>query len=320
MSDEKAENLDDKKEPENPEKDPTDVIEPEGDEEDEKPPESDEEEEVVVIQEGSQPRTKQTQRHSKRINRLNANIAEQKGRADGYEAENQSLKEQNKLFELALEQERNKTQAPQRPKETDFDEGRSDPKFIQQEEAFNDYRINKRVNEEVNKLSNTTNQQAIKDIETREFRIKEDAHIERARSFKAKNFNEVQEKAIEHLGTEVVEAIIREYDDSELVIYYLGTNTDEADHLRATIEKSQFLGVSEIGAIRKQLKVQPKSTIVPDPDEQLEGTTTANSAIQRTYEKKLEKLVNKIDNKQLGGIRAIINLKKEAKEKGVLLE
>lgn len=320
MSDEKAENLDGKKEPENPESDPTATIEPEGNEDEENPPDSDKEEEVVVIQEGSQPRTKQTRKHSKHVNRLNASIAQQKGRADGFQVENQTLKEQNKLYELALEQARNKNQTPQRPKESDFDEGRSDPKFIQQEEAFTDHRIDQRVNEEVNKLSKTTNQQAINDLKTREFRIKEDAHIERAKTFKAKNFNEVQEKAIEHLGLDVVEAIIREYDDSELVIYFLGTNTGEADHLKATLEKSQFLGVSEIGAIRKQLKVQPKSKIVPDPDDQLEGTTTANSAVQRTFEKKLEKLRNQLNNKELGGIRAIVNLKKEAKEKGVLLE
>ncbi len=284
-------------------------------------PEEQEEDEIVLVREGSRPKLKkQTRRMSERINQLNAGKKEQKDRADGLETEVAALREKNSVMELALEQSRNKVVAPVRPNVDDFEEGVKDPKYV---EAFNKYdthRIKKAVNDELNQVAQTSTQQAKVDTEALNLLKKQEAHFARADEFKAKNFDEVQGVAIEHLGKDVVNDIIREYPDSELIIYWYGTNPGEADALMKIMEQSTVLGVSEIGVLRKELKKMPKSKIIPDPDEELEGATTSNSAIGKSFERKLEKLRANLDNKELGGIRAIIKLKKEAKEKGVILE
>ena len=73
----------------------------------------------------------------KRINKLNARNAEANERTEVANQENAVLSEKNKILEIALQQARENQATAQPPNPTDFEDGISDPKFQEKQNAYN---------------------------------------------------------------------------------------------------------------------------------------------------------------------------------------
>lgn len=231
-----------------------------------------ESEEIEVVREsqGSQPK-KKTKSFTNRINRLNQKTAAEKERADTATSELEAERERNRLLQLALEQSKPANQTPTQPNPDDFEGGAFDPKFVEQQREFNAFQVEQMVNEKINQLKQVSEQQSAKNVTSANLEKKALKHYQRADELKASDFGETEDKAIEVLGGEIVNDIIANFPDSELIVYYLGKNPGEAKEIKRAIEENPVLGVSELGALRKDLKVRPKSKITPDPDEELVG-------------------------------------------------
>lgn len=259
------ENLDDESQGEGGSSGEPDEVEPEGKES--------ESGEIEIVREGkgSQPRGKKTRTFTDRINRLNRQKADERARADLADANAELLAEQLKVTKAELEQVKNHKTALAKPNPDDFEEGAYDPKFIEAQEKYTETLINNTVKQEVSRISQSTGQ----DHQIQNLKEKAHKHYKRAEELGAKDFAEVEDKAIENLGEKLVNDIIETFPDSEKIIYYYGVNSEDAKALKELVLENPVLGVSEIGALRKDLKVRPKSKTAPSPDEELEGSKSS---------------------------------------------
>ncbi len=249
-------------------------------------------EEIEIVREGSQPKSKSlggSSRVRDRISKLNAKVETATDTASAANVELALTKEKLKLVELRNSQlEQDKTQ-PSAPDPDDFDEGKDDPKFKKKQGEYIQSIVQPEVVRQVaeantqNANTQKINSQA-KNLEGKQFE-----HYERVNDLKVKNYIEREDAAIDILGKNTFDVIVRSYDNSESVLYYLGTpaNKKEAENLASLIESDLVLGISEMGALRKELIVKPKSKIAPDPDEELKGEKTPDLSAN---DRKLDKL------------------------------
>jgi hypothetical protein len=189
-------------------------------------------------------------------------------------------KEKNRLLQMALEQkEASKSLALPNPE--DFDGGIHDPEYLKKFQDYNAAIIEKTVDARVSAVSQKTTEQADQGSKAKELERKKVKHWNRAHQAGAKNFEATEDKAIEILGPEIVDTIIDRFDDSHVLVHYLGTekNSSEARNLRALMETDLVLGIAEIGRLRSELKVKSpsKRESTPDPDGEIEGAIPPNS-------------------------------------------
>jgi len=239
-------------------------------------PKQDEEFEVVRESKGSQPKPAGNLGIRKRINKLNAKVD---SAAQGEEKANADLavaNERNRLLQVQLEQQE-EAQPPQPilPKPGDFGDGVDDPEYVKKYQEYQEYQIaniRKEVRQEVQEANKQTVQTQSTTIRSQELERKQRKHYEKADKLGMKNYAEVEDKAIEILGTKTVNVIIDNFtEDSHILLGYLGINPDEAQRIADKIQTNPIQGVAELGALRSELKIKPKTKITPDPDNPLPG-------------------------------------------------
>lgn len=266
----------------------------------------------------SQPPQQQHFGIRKRINKLNARNEESNHRTDEANTKNAFLEEKNKILEIALQQARENQNGLTQPNPTDFDDGVSDPKFQEQQHAFNQQIIQREVAKQVQASTKTVEDNSSIHFQTRELEKKQLKHYERATEIGAKDYSETEDKAIESLGNELVNHIIENFEDSQYLLYYLGKNTHEADRISGLIQNKPILGIAELGRLSSELKVKTKTSTAPNPDEEIEGgMPSATGSLQRQLDK-LRDQAGK--NPTQDNMKKIIAFKKRLREKDINLE
>lgn len=236
--------------------------------------EQDQEFEVVLESIGSQPKPAKTQTTisvTKRISKLNAKVdSAQQGEE---RASNELLlaNERNRLLQIQLEQ-RNETQSqPVMPNVDDFDGGVHDPEYVKKIQEYQDSRVQNEITRQVQEATKQTVQTGRQTVQSQELERKQVKHYQRANEIGTKDYAEVEDEAIAILGNGTVNQIINNFDDSHVLLYYLGKNPDKAQAIADKIQTNPIQGVAELGALRSQLKIKPKTKITPNPDTPLSG-------------------------------------------------
>ena len=184
------------------------------------------------------------------------------------------------------------------------------PFFFRQYQEYQDATLKQEVGRQVAEASRQTAQTHTQTAQTQNLERKQIKHYERAKETGARDYGEVEDKAIAVLGNDVVNHLIANFDDSHVLLYYLGKNPGEAARIADTIQSNPIQGVAEIGALRSELKIKPKSNNTPDPDEELEGGSPGGNFDAK--EKKLEKL--REEAKKTGNMKKLMAFKRKLKE------
>lgn len=201
----------------------------------------------------------------KRINKLNTKVeVAVEGKASA-ESDNAILRQKVELMQLALDQREQKATALEIPDPLDF-EGTKDPKYI---EKFNAY---SRSLYQTDMDKHVSSQQPAEPQRDRELEERQTAHYGRAVKLGVKDYDEVEDKAIDILGKGTVNQLIKASDNSQNILYYLGKNPEKAKELGELIKTDAVKGVLKLGELGAGLKVQKKArTSAPNPDKELAG-------------------------------------------------
>lgn len=279
---------------------------PEANDAEANPDQQDQEIEIVrAVEPGSQP-----DRHlgfRKRVNKLNAKVDAAQQEATQASEALEIEREKNRLLQLALEQNK-EPEAPKAPDPNDYDDGASDAAYARALENF----ISERVEAKLEK--HTAAQPKAPPATDPSLIRKQEKHYEKAEALGAKDYAEVEDAALGVLGNEAVNHIIKASDNSHLILYYLGKNPGQAEEIAELIQTDAVKAVWKLGALEKELKVQPraKQNQAPDPDNELEGASVAGSG--NAANSKLEKLLNDVASGKTD-YKAYIKAKREARKK-----
>lgn len=269
---------------------------------------------ILEGNEGSQPDISAIVR--KRVNTLNARNKNTLAELSDNNQKLAAVENENKILRMAQEQ-RNLSAAPTTPPDPDaFDDGVKDPKYV---EALNTYQL-PFIQAEIKRQQTSDLSQQQTDSANSNLVKMQTKHYERAEALgiKTETFDEVEGKAVDVLGTELSNEIIKLSPESELVLFYFGKNQTKAEEFRDLAKKDPAAALMKIGALGANLKVKPKAKTepTPDPDEELQGGSP--SAAQSN---KFQRLIDKARDAAANGgnMQAIMKLKKEAAAAGVTI-
>jgi len=272
---------------------------------------SEESVEFEIVREGTQPQFTQQQLDNvvgKRVKRLNSKVEKSSEAAQVASTGLALEKDKNKILEIALEQARQgKSTAITAPNPDDFDEGSNDPEFKKKQGAYDDARIGRLVDERVAAATQTTTSNADVISKSKNLESKQLKHYERASKIGAKDYEATEDKALDILGTEVANHVIDNFDDSEILLYYMGKNPTEAESIANLLKSNPIRGVAELGRLSSELKIKPKSKVAPNPDEEINGESLANDSA-------IERRLNKLREEARGGdMKKLIEFKRKHK-------
>lgn len=247
----------------------------------------------------------------KRFSKLKAKAVSAQGDVGKANEENAVLRERLKLLELQAELSKEEPVLNQEPNPEDFDDGETDPKFLKKQRAFDISTAKAELRKE---FADSAKQNVVTENQTRKSKQRDqklEEHYGRVAGMKAKDYFEVEDKAIDYMGEETVKEIIENFDDPHILLYFLGSNQGEAEELVDTIKSNPIRGTAAIGRLQSELMVKPKSKIIPNPDEDLEGGTLSGN--MTADERKLDKLRKEAD--KTGNINKVLAFKREMKAK-----
>ena len=98
------------------------------------------------------------------------------------------------------------------------------------------------------------------------------------------------------------------FEDSHVILYYLGKNPEEATRIANLIKTNPIRGVAEMGRLSAELKIKPKTKIVADPDEEINGDGN-------TQDGELDRRLNKLRDEaaKSGNMGPLMAFKKKHK-------
>lgn len=201
--------------------------------------------------------------------KLKAKIDTANGEKDETARQLALAQEKLELYEL----ERAQQSGP--PDPDSFDGGASDPAYIKQQTEHNLRLVQDEVDRKTEEARAKAEDEARKLAEAEALKQKQIAHYERASKLKVKDYAGVEDQAIEALGEDLVNGIIGNFEESETLLFYLGNNPAKAQKLANAIATNPVVGTAEIGRLLERIKVRPKTTPPPDPDEEITGAVSA---------------------------------------------
>lgn len=273
-----------------------------------------ESDEIEIVREGTQPQYSKQQVNEivhKRVKKLNTKIVKSDESNKQTNVDLDLANEKNKLLQLALDQARgNSGDVLKAPDANDFDGGTSDPEFIKQQGTYNQSIITKQVTEQVAKATeNLTNTNNVEQ-QSQALLSKQVKHYERADELGAKDYEATEDKALEILGTDVANHIIDNFEDSHVILYYLGKNPNEATRIANLLESRPIMGVAEMGRLSSELRIGSKTKPTPDPDEEINGDGSPDlSANERRLDKLREEAAKTGDMSKLMAFKKKITTK-----------
>lgn len=273
-----------------------------------------ENDDVEIVREGTQPLLNQQAVDSivqKRVKKLNTKVDVAETKAGEVSEENSLLVEKNKLLTLALEQQRNPKQPEvTEPNVDDFDLGFDDPEFRKKQKDYNTAQITAEVRRQVTGATTDFVQGNVQSAKQRDLETKQLKHYERADKIGAKDYMEVEDKALSIVGNEFASQMISNFDDAHIMLYFLGKNPEEAQALADLVKSNPIKGIAEVGRLRSELKVKPRSNPTPEPDTELEGGVV----LGRSADKKYNRLVEEAS--KTGSMKNLLAYQRELKAQG----
>jgi hypothetical protein len=121
------------------------------------------------------------------------------------------------------------------------------------------------------------------------YEAKEKAHFERVKELNAANYEEKAELVDSILGADVVRDMIANFDDSEKLIFALGSDATQAQAIKNQIDSGDVIGVvRKLERLSMSLESKPTNTDLPEPDEVNQGGGGGINSIQAQLEKLLQ--------------------------------
>lgn len=229
---------------------------------DETQPTGDEEEVEIVVEGEEKPASKNVPIGlRKRFNKLNGKIDAANTEAEEARKRAEMLEEENKLLRLQAQQSKPAT----RPNEDDFD---THEEYLQAVEKYDDARIKKAAEEQVNQFIQRNQTQTQTANQDRQLQTKIEAHYDRANTLKLKNYEELEDKAIDILGTDLAKVIMANTGKSHLIMAHLGANPGKAMELAELVKVDPVSAFAQAVEIGSTLSVRPKSN-APDPESRI---------------------------------------------------
>ena len=250
-------------------------------------------EEFEVVREGTQPQNFDQQQVndivSKRVKKLNSKVQEVNEQSHQAATDLEIANKKNEILQFKLDQVSGKTVPKQivKPNKNDFDNGEYDSEFIKQSDEYTQALIDQKVEQAVLKASQTTEQNIGQEQQQKALLSKQVKHYERADKIGAKDYSDTEDIALGIFGNHYSNQIIENFDDSHIIMYYLGKNPEEARKFKNLIENSPVKGVAAIGKLSAELKLKPKQKNVADPDTEIngDGSGSNSDALQRQLDK-----------------------------------
>lgn len=257
----------------------------------------------------------------KRQSRLVKQREEAKAERDDFSSQLQTSEEEKKLLRMKIDQLEGRIQ-PKEPNPSDFDGGDLDPEFTKAQRVFDDARIERMVDAKVSKAQEEGGQVAAQQQNARSLEEKQKKHWEEADALGTKDYDEKEENLIKSIGAVMVSNIIDYFPgESAPLIYFLGTNRDEAEKIGELLDDKATLvrGVAQLGRILERIKIKdPKQSTSPaDPDTETEGAAPSAQESLQTHLDQLREQAGKEGNKD--GMKRIIAFKKKAAKRGITL-
>jgi len=202
-------------------------------------------------------------------------------------------KEKTKILQIALEQAKGNQNAPTVPNPNDFDDGSDDPEFIKKQATHNQSimkdEVARLVTEKVAAVTSEAQETQRLNNNAQSLELKTNAHYERVKELDVDAYFKREDVALEIFGQENINHFINTFEDSQKLLWYLGTeaNRGEAERIADLFKTNPILGIAEIGGIRVKQKLNPKSTLAPDPDKEIKGEKPNDDS---RLSKKLDKL------------------------------
>ena len=278
LDSEDSENPEPEEEDEGGEADQEDAEESEPEEEEGDAGAGDEEEFELVREGQTQPLSKQEKIDyalKKRLARERERREKDRKSRDDAEERAKAADEKARVLALALQQAQGKKAEVARPSVDDYAEGERDPGYIRDLDAYYDARADARFEaREAERQQQGQQSRRVQDDE-KALETSLSGHLGRLEGLGAKDYEVKDDKAVEYLGDDIYNYIVKYSKKSHLLTYYLGTNKQEAEKLRSEIEANPPAGAVIIGELAATLKPKPKkrpSTPAPDPDEEIEGS------------------------------------------------
>jgi len=258
--------------------------------------------EVVRLEtDGSQPTVKKHGNFHNRIARLSNKIEAQADKANEATEKLRQSEELNKTLQLRIDQ----IDELKAPNPDDFGDTAA---FTV---AQNEYTQSQIVSEVKKATANTLAVQNNTPAKGNEW-LK--THYDAADKLGAGDYLEVEDQAIDIIGTEAASFIIEASDQAHVILYYLGKNPKEAENIAYLAKTNPGKATLQIGRLEAELKVKPKAINepTPDPDDELKGGSPA--AGTDTKNSKAEKQIDAMRQQVSDGTKTfsdLIALKKE---------
>lgn len=257
----------------------------------------------------------------KRIDRLSKQREEAKRDRDETAAKLRQAQREKELLQMKVDQLSGKQRLDKKPDPDDFDLGEHDEKYIEAKEKWDEARLQKLVDSRVAEQVQTHTQTGAQQEHERELKKKQEAHWEKADELGVEDYDAKEEKLIEVMGAEMVNNIIDYFpEDSHNLVYYLGTNEDEAEELTEQLAnpKTMVAAVAKIGRLSERIKADPiKPKPSPNPDTNLDPSApSAQEALQLRLDKIRD---NFVKTGEKGGMKKIMEFKRRARDRGIEL-
>lgn len=108
-----------------------------------------------------------------------------------------------------------------------------------------------------------------------QLKIDEDAvfakHYERASKLKVRDYAATEEKALQNIGDDLLDAIQKMVPNSERVLYHLGKNPEKAQGFKNVFDTNPTLATLKIGGLSQELSGIPNTKKAPEPENKVEG-------------------------------------------------
>lgn len=245
-----------------------------------------------------------------RFKKLTGQKKEAEAEAEKARKQQEELQEEIKRLKQSLDSGSEK--GP--PDPNNFDGGVYDPEYVKALNSYNDKVIEERISQRLQESQQKSYQEQTQHVQSQEMEKALMDHYKRATDLGAKDYAEVEDKAMEVLGEENFKHLASNIDDSEVIMYYFGKNPEVAEQYSEMLRTKPIKALAEIGRLLAQIKKKPKSEPLPDPDEELEGATPSN---QEAQQRKLDKLRQAATSGESSAMKKVLDFKKKMKEKGI---
>jgi len=133
-------------------------------------------------------------------------------------------------------------------------------------------------------------------------------HHERASSSPYPDYEQKEDAAIAVLGPNVSKQLMAYAEQSDKILYILGSDPELAQHYRRMMEQNSIDGLIKLGHLAATTRIDVRQSDAPEPDGQISGQPAESS---QSYQKRIDQM-----RKEGRPTNEVIALKREARAAG----